>query len=141
MTIEEIKQNNARAGYHWFASDTMRFFSSRVLPKVYAGRFFITSEDSGIEGYPRSYSIRMARDSGEIATVGEFNTYPTKEAALSALKAALNGRSYVVYTGEKPGHPETHFYWQARIGELPVDVRRAKADAEAICAEIEGGRE
>ena len=59
FSIEDVKRANRDAGYHYFSADTMRFFGSRVLPTVYAGRLFITSERSGFDHYsPRKYTVR-----------------------------------------------------------------------------------
>ena len=70
QTIDQIRQANRANGHHWFSPDTMRFFDSRVSSKLYGGRFFVTSEvpPSGV----REYSVRMARDTGEIETVRFF---------------------------------------------------------------------
>jgi hypothetical protein len=137
--IRDIKRANAQHGSNWFEPSTMRFFKSRILPTIYAGRFFITSEDSGIAGYYRAYSIRIARDSGEIATVGEFQGYGDRDEAIRALKTAFRSGPSVDYAGGKPDAPEDHFYWQAKIGDLPIDVRQGKADAESIAAEVSAG--
>ena len=74
--ISSIKALNRRNGNYFFDRATMRFFNSRIVPKVYGGRIFLTSEQfvpsSGIPG-PRLYTVRLARSNGEIETVGPFN--------------------------------------------------------------------
>lgn len=67
--IEQIKQANREAGRFFFSPDTMRFFASRVLPTVYGGRFFVTSEKRGFDDDGREYRVRVAFDNGEIETV------------------------------------------------------------------------
>jgi hypothetical protein len=62
MTIEEIKAANRRAGYHFFSSNTMRSFGSRVSDKVYQGPggiFIVTSEKTRYSNEPREYMARQ----------------------------------------------------------------------------------
>jgi hypothetical protein len=91
FTVEQIKQANAEAGQHWFDPGALRFFSSRVSGPVVGGRYFISSEKftsvaTGLSD-PRKYTIRVADDDGSIDTVGEFQQYTTKRAALTAARA------------------------------------------------------
>ncbi|MFA7296301.1 MAG: hypothetical protein WC211_03820 [Dehalococcoidia bacterium] len=69
-SIEQIKRANAEIGHHFFDADTLRFFRSHVSPEVYGGRFFVTSEKPPYGD--RAFTVRMARDSGEVRTIGEF---------------------------------------------------------------------
>lgn len=83
MTIEKIAAANRAAGYHWFDRDTMRFFRCRVSGPVIAS-MFVSSErrwDS-----PRYYTIRRANPDGSINTIGEFQQYRSKRAALNAIR-------------------------------------------------------
>jgi len=65
---------------HWFEPKTMRFFKSRVLLRVYGGRYFVTSE-KGPNGV-RAYSVReVTEDGSDISTVGEFQGWPTEATA------------------------------------------------------------
>ncbi len=93
--IETIPFQNVREFYaqmrpdgHWFEPGSMRFFKTK-LPKVAyatdAGLLFITSEvnPSG----EKRYSVRRQKVSGDIDTVGAFHFYPTRQAALAAIKS------------------------------------------------------
>ena len=58
--MNTIKTHAKAAGSHWFDADTMRFFKSRVLPKVYVttkGLAFVTSEQG--PDMKRAYSVRV----------------------------------------------------------------------------------
>ena len=92
-------------GSHYFDTDTMRFFSSRLLSNVVAldgysteeGRryLFVTSEREAYSQEPRAYTVRMLtlgtvrddRPSVEIDTVGGFQAFS------SAAKARRFARS------------------------------------------------
>lgn len=76
VSISSIKALNQRNGNHFFDRSTMRFFNSKVEPYVYGGRLFLTSEQftpSDGRPLPRKYTVRLARDSGDIETIGPFN--------------------------------------------------------------------
>jgi hypothetical protein len=89
FTIQQIKDANHTSGGHWFEPDTMRFFRSRVSGPVIAN-MFVSSEDDRLGG-GRRYTIRQVRDDGDISTVGEFQQYGTKAAALRALRQIAKG--------------------------------------------------
>ena len=78
----------ARAGSDYFFSDgTMRFFNTRLMGEVWPvadGWLFATSEKgpSGI----RAYSIRKMGEAGNVSTVGGFQQYSTRRAAIVALR-------------------------------------------------------
>src|SRR5438105_11533059 len=72
FTIKQIKKANKEAGYYFFSPDTRRFFNSRILPTVYGGRYFITSERFDSNS-PRYYTLREVEPSGYIGTIGPFN--------------------------------------------------------------------
>lgn len=86
MTMQEIKQANAAAGFHFFDHPAMRFFGSRIHATVYPGGFFVTSEQP--PHGPRYYTVRRAMPDGSIETVGDFCAYPTRRAAHKAAAAA-----------------------------------------------------
>jgi hypothetical protein len=81
--VNEIKQLARDCGNHFFAPDTMRFFRSRVGSKVYAGKYFITSEqfvDSRGVAEPRRYTLRKvtyANGKFDIEDVGGFQNFAT----------------------------------------------------------------
>lgn len=101
FTIDAIMRANRESGGHYFDADTMRFFSSRVLPTVIAGRFFITSERTGFDhSSPRAYSVREFMPDGSIETVGEFNAYATSGAAKTAARNAAKTRHDYYFEGQ-----------------------------------------
>lgn len=87
FTIKEVKQANKDLGHHWFSPDTIRFFNCRVLPTVYGGHYFITSEKYDYNS-PRLYTIRFVSSDGSIDTVGDFQYYETAGQAKKAIKEA-----------------------------------------------------
>lgn len=87
FSIGAIMAASRESGSHYFDADTMRFFGSRVLGDVWAGRLFITSERSGFDRYsPRMYTVREFMPDGSIETVGEFGEHATAAQARSAVK-------------------------------------------------------
>ena len=89
FTIQQIKDASRAAGLEWFDPDTMRFFRSRVSGPVIAN-MFVSSEDDRLGG-GRRYTIRLAKPSGHIETVGEFQQYASKRAALRAIRRIAAG--------------------------------------------------
>lgn len=84
-TMAEVREANRRIGHHWFAPDTMRFFSSRVMSDLYDGRFFITQERTGWDhSSPRAYTVREALPDGSIATASKFQYTSLDEARAEA---------------------------------------------------------
>lgn len=83
-TLADVKAANKAAGSHWFDRDSMTFFNTRIESKLLAGNYFITSEL--LHGFPRRYSIRQAQPDGNIATIGEFQGFTTRAAAMAAIK-------------------------------------------------------
>ena len=75
-----IRAANAEIGHHFFDAGTMRFFNSHIVAGPFGGRYFVTSERCG-DSDPRRFTIRMALDSGEVDTVGDFQEFATLEAA------------------------------------------------------------
>jgi len=87
FSIDAIKRANRESGSHYFDADTMRFFGSRVLPTVIAGRMFVTSERSGFDhDSARRYSVREFMPDASIETVGEFGEFSSSAAAQRAAR-------------------------------------------------------
>tara|TARA_A100001391_G_scaffold175080_1_gene137798 strand:+ start:82 stop:387 length:306 start_codon:yes stop_codon:yes gene_type:complete len=88
-TISEIKAVNKANGYHFFSTDTMRFFSGKTHRGVYGGKYFVTSEQfvstSGVR-HPRKYTIRKAHPDGAIDTVDTFQKFSTLDEAVSHIR-------------------------------------------------------
>lgn len=91
FTIKEIKEANKAIGHHFFDPETMRFFRSRILSRVYAGRYFITSEKKCFDDNRRVYSIRVADETGKIDTVEDG--FATAELAKKALKRLIDSEN------------------------------------------------
>ena len=86
--INEIKEA-ARDGVspYWFSESAMKFFHCRIFPRVYAGRYFVTSERDDYAQEPITmYSVREAKYTGAIITVGDFCGYRTLSQAKEAIK-------------------------------------------------------
>lgn len=86
-TIEEIKAANTTARLHFFASGLMRLRETFVYPKVYFGRYFITSERNVmLAGSPRGFSIREVLPDSSIKLVGRFQQFQTLGEAKDAIQ-------------------------------------------------------
>ena len=79
-TIADVRAANRVKGQHFFDAGTMRFFNSKVESSLYAGRYFITSERFRYDD-PKTYTIREAKEDGDIDTIGEFCAYKDIETA------------------------------------------------------------
>ena len=95
--MHAIKDCNQRAGQFFFSPDTMRFFNSRVLDRVYQGNkgvYFVTSEKFRNE--PRCYTVRrFFEKSGKVDTVGEHQEFSSAaRAATQAKKLAGRKREW-----------------------------------------------
>lgn len=87
-TVGDMERLNHRAGHHFFDGDAMRFFGSRVSPRIVAHRFFVTSERTGFEARTRRSTVRMIRDGGPVETVGEFLGFRDNRAAFRSIERA-----------------------------------------------------
>ena len=96
MTINDIRDANESAGLHFFEPAAMRFFDSKVLPKVYEGPggvYFVTSEQfhDGEYHAERKYTVREFNpENGRIWSNSEFNKVGKAEAQAGARKLAKN---------------------------------------------------
>ena len=89
-SINQIISEAERAGSHFFSKATLRFFSSRILPTIYGGCYFITSErDNYRDSNPRFYTIRKYEGGLKVETVGEFCQYTSKAQAVSAINKLI----------------------------------------------------
>lgn len=88
-TIAQVKEANIASGHYWFDPDSMRFFGTKILGGLVAGRYFVTSEKPPYG--PRKYSIRKVKNAqGHIDTVSEFCQYGTARAARAGLKRIVD---------------------------------------------------
>jgi hypothetical protein len=84
-TIEQVKRANNEAGSFFFSKDTMRFFASRVLPTIYKGRFFLTTEKACFNDPTRVYNVREAMPGGDVRSAA--GPFTSKAKALKAMQA------------------------------------------------------
>jgi hypothetical protein len=85
-SIEEIRAANEATGQVWFSEETMRWWDTVILPRVYGGRYFVTSEAPADSN--RRYTVRRALDNSTVETHGEFMAYGTRREASNAAIAA-----------------------------------------------------
>ena len=89
--INRVKERTRVAGNHFFDADTMRFFNSYTAKWAYLTRdaklsYFVTSERYSYQE-PRMYTVRVQdTTTGEIDTIGDFNTIPTSKQAHALAK-------------------------------------------------------
>ena len=89
-TMAEIIAANEAAGGHWFEPDTLRFFGSEIgrdTVPVAGGWIFVTREESPCGG--KAWTARIAKDSGDVDTVGEFHEHRTARDAWEAAAEVL----------------------------------------------------
>lgn len=162
-TVGDVELLNRRAGQHFFDADTKRFFASRIHEPIIAQRFFITSEKRCFDDPRRESRIRMIRNDGSVATVGEEERFSTPKAARDALAKARKARE-----GEGTGtlakggvvvrfdpYPDDmaeflpkaleaglserglfeRFVWRAYVGEHAIGPRTSRSEARAIARE------
>jgi len=77
-SIYEVKDNNRNNGYHWFSTETLRWFNGKVYDVLFGSCVFVSSEKenrSRFTPYPqRQYSVRVAMDNGSIERYGVYDT-------------------------------------------------------------------
>lgn len=95
LTVDDVRDANAAAGFHFFDGSTIRFFRSRIGQDLYqgpGGYFFVTSEQFvGSDRIPaqRLYTVRQFMpDTGDINTVGDFNKLTRRVAHHAARRLA-----------------------------------------------------
>jgi hypothetical protein len=110
QSTKDIERISTLAGSHFFETETLRFFESRIDIEVYPvsgmpGVFlFVTSEQHKCRiygDYPRMYTVRKwdASNPASFDTVGEFQEYETRHVAHSA--ASRMAHTGDLSTGEK----------------------------------------
>jgi DNA-directed RNA polymerase subunit RPC12/RpoP len=92
-TLRKIYKDRKPDG-HWFDTDTMRFFKSRIgaMRRVGSVILFVSSEQP--PHGQRQYSIRRMTESGDIDTVGEFCSL-TRGQTRAALERAVRAEQDV----------------------------------------------
>jgi hypothetical protein len=85
--MDEVRAANAARDDNFFASETMRYWHSRVLSPLHSGHFFVTSEMQREVG-KRYYTIRYAHYDGDISTVGNLEGFMRYSSAREAHRVA-----------------------------------------------------
>lgn len=88
-SMSELRAKNKKIGHVFFDHDTMKFWGSKIETALFRGVFFITSEKGFSEKDPRTFTIRQARPTGEVVTVGNGREYKTLDEAKDAVKAHI----------------------------------------------------
>jgi hypothetical protein len=87
-SLAQIKAAVKARGGHFFDKRDMDYWSSRVEPGVYAGRYFVTSEQPpellGVIA-PRGWTIQRVEDDGRLDTIGSFQAFPRADLAIAAV--------------------------------------------------------
>jgi len=91
LTLEQFKNYHEANGGKWFSPGAMKFFAARVETDLINGCYFITSEQFKCPGHAtgkRYFTIRKAdMHSLSVETIGTFQQYTTKAAAIKAAEA------------------------------------------------------
>jgi hypothetical protein len=87
-SMADVQRANKQVGGCWFGAGEKRFFGMRLESELIGGCYFITSEKMPDSNYPRLYSVWRADPDGSIDTVGEFQQYKTRAAAMQAIRDA-----------------------------------------------------
>ncbi len=87
MKLYEFKALNKSNGSHWFDTDTMRFFKTRISNWDVISGLFITSESGPFGQGPRKFTLRKADfETGKVETIGEFQQYSSLRSAKTAMR-------------------------------------------------------
>ena len=95
-SIYEVKSHNRNQGYHWFDTDTLRWFNGKVYDVLFGSCVFVSSEKQNHSRFTpnpqRQYSVRVAMNDGSIERYGIYDTkrQADREAQWLA-KALANG--------------------------------------------------
>ena len=94
-TLEKIQDANHRAGQRWFDPETMKWWASRIDPRVHQGRggiYLVSSEASRAQMIPRRYSVRRFDPATGHVETAVFHKLETLRAARAeAERLALSG--------------------------------------------------
>lgn len=85
--IDNVIEANKAAGGTFFENRTVLYFSNKVLPTMYGGKYFISYDIMEDEG--KRYSVRLALPSGLIKLVGDRHAYASKSEAKEAIRTLL----------------------------------------------------
>lgn len=87
-SMSEIRERNRAIGHHWFDADSMRFFKTRIVSgSLVVGNkasYFITRETNPTG--QNAFSIRVAKPTGQVGTIGKFHHFASSRKAKKALR-------------------------------------------------------
>lgn len=105
--MKAVREANRKIGHFFFSAGATSFFNLRFETGLIEGRYFVTSESPANENDPeyttetdRKYTVRVARDNGNISTLGEFREHETLS---SAWDAAMDHYHSQNVNGDVPG--------------------------------------
>lgn len=82
ITISDMKRICKEKGSHFFDTDAVRFFGSRIESSLYKNGIFITSEFTDFERNHRGFTVRQFNaETGDIKELSKFNQFHNKEDA------------------------------------------------------------
>ena len=137
MDIQKLIDFVKSTGSHFFDRETMRFFKSRVLDKVFDGGnvwYFVTSERGPLETSKRKYTVRQVdKVSGNVETVGEFREYSTSRQAFNRIGELNVRRHYFAYFIDQQGR-QRYYFW-AKDQNHALEVAKEYANDSGITLE------
>jgi hypothetical protein len=146
--VDDVRRFNVETGHHFFDADALRFFRSRIGERLYARRFFVTSERG--PDMVRAYTVRLVEPDGSIADVGGFQAYHTHGAAQRAALAVSDPCASVAvlfdpYDEDDDNDDPRRYSWRVYIttrgGDgIPVGLRTTRHDARRLRRWILDGR-
>lgn len=77
--IDQVERLNEFTGRHFFSEGALKFFSGKIYPTIFRGRFFVTSEKPPHGS--RSYTVRMAQVDGGVETILDHCGFSSKKSA------------------------------------------------------------
>ncbi len=94
--IDEIKKRAEKQHSHFFDTNAMKFFSSKISDLCWSKGsdiYFVTSERDTSQvkhsGSIRAFTVRKCSDNGNIDTVGKFQQHKTLQQARTAIQEVL----------------------------------------------------
>ena len=119
VTMPRIMDENQKAGFFFFSTDTMKCFNSQVpgqtpVPAEYSDDlyFFVTSEQfkaSDGTRFPRRWHVRTFRPSSGDCGSGAGTDFGTKAKALAAIRSFARGEFEAGYLCALPNSGCTFF--------------------------------
>ncbi len=85
--MEEIIKQHKQKGLTFFDEDVMKLFGSKIESEVYKGKYFITSESTGVMKEKRKFTIRkFEKETGHIVVAHEKHCYDNLNEAMQQIE-------------------------------------------------------